>query len=125
MLYVGIGGFLGSNARYWAGGWLAERFRSSLPYHTFVVNVSGSFLLGFFMALSLYFPWHPRWRWGVAIGFLGGYTTFSTFEYETLQLLGQRSGLYALANMAGSLFFGLAAVWLGLAAGRWITKGLS
>jgi len=122
--WVGIGGFLGSNARYWLGGWLAGRLGSFFPYHTLIINVTGSFMLGLFMTLSLSLPWHQRWRWGVAIGFLGGYTTFSTYEYESLNLLTQGQRLYAGANLLGSLLLGLVGVWLGVVAGRILTGGL-
>lgn len=114
LLWVGLGGFCGANARYLVGGWAARRFGAEFPWGTFVVNVSGAFLLGFFATLGaerLSLP--PQWRWLVAIGFIGAYTTFSTFEYETLQLV-ETGGLpRALANIVGSVVVGFLAVWLG------------
>lgn len=125
VLLVGMGGFLGANARYWLGGYILNKTGSTLPYHTFAINVSGSFLLGIFMALSLALPWDPRWRLFLAIGVLGGYTTFSTFEYETMKLLEAGQFSWALANMLGSVLFGLTAAWAGLVAGKLLTRGLA
>src|SRR5262249_50937923 len=80
--WVGLGGFLGANARYWLGGWVAERWGTDFPWATFVINISGSFILGLFMTLiteRYAFPHAPTLRLVVAIGFVGAYTTFSTF----------------------------------------------
>lgn len=118
-LWVGLGGFLGANARYWLGGWIQERWGAAFPWSTFVINVSGSFVLGLFMTLvtgRLIVP--PAARLVVAIGFVGAYTTFSTFEFETLNLVSTGTWLSALGNALGSLVAGFAAVWLGVAVGR-------
>jgi fluoride exporter len=118
-LLIGIGGFLGANARYLIGGWIAERYGTSFPYGTLVINVSGSFVIGFFLVLTTErILAHPNWRLFVAIGFLGAYTTFSTFSFETFALVQERSYLLALANIVGSVALGLIAVLIGMMAAR-------
>jgi fluoride exporter len=118
-LLIGMGGFLGCNARYLLGGWIADRYGTSFPYGTMVINVSGSFAIGFFLVLiSERFIVHPNWRLFVAIGFLGGYTTFSTFSFETFALIQQRSFFLALANMVGSVVLGQLAVLVGMILAR-------
>jgi len=78
----------GAIARYLIGSYIANRYGARFPYGTFVVNVTGSFLIGFILTLSATLPAvHPEWRYLIAIGFIGAYTTFSTFEYETLQAI--------------------------------------
>ncbi len=124
-LTIGLGGFLGANARYWLGGWVAEKLGAHFPYATFLINVSGSFVLGLFMTLTPYFGWNPRWQWGFAIGFLGAYTTFSTYEYESLRMLSEGSAFYAFVNLFGSLAAGLMAAWAGVVVGRLFTGGIS
>ena len=118
-LLIGMGGFLGCNARYLLGGWIAERYGTSFPYGTMFTNVSGSFIIGFFLVLiSERFIVHPNWRPFFAIGFLGGYTTFSTFSFETFSLIQQRSFFLALANMVGSVVLGQIAVLVGMILAR-------
>lgn len=120
-LWVGLGGFLGANARYWLGGWAQARWGTGFPWGTLLVNVSGSFLLGLVMAAlseRLALPKTPALRLVVAVGFIGAYTTFSTYEYETLALLGTHGWARAAANAFGSLAAGFAAVILGAWIGR-------
>jgi CrcB protein len=120
-LIVGLGGFLGANARYILGGWVAERFGMSFPYGTLVINVTGSLVLGFFLALTAErLVVHPNWRLFFAIGFLGAYTTFSTFSYESVALRHDRSWLLGVTNLAGSVLLGLIAVVAGIALARLI-----
>jgi CrcB protein len=118
MLWVGLGGFLGANARFWVGGWAAARMGATFPYGTLLINVSGSLILGFTMGLLEVRTLSPVIRLGLAIGFVGAYTTFSTFTYETIRLLEDGSDLRALLYVFGSVMAGLAAALLGLAAGR-------
>ncbi len=119
VLVVGAGGFIGANARYLLGGWVQQRWGASYPYGTLVINVTGSFVLGLFATLALRFAWSDNWRLLIAIGFVGAYTTFSTFEYETLQLVAQgRQYGAAAANVVGSVALGLVAAYLGIVAAR-------
>ena len=119
--WVGLGGFLGANCRYWLGLWIAERFSSNFPIGTLTINTTGSFILGLFFALAIdRIPLDPAVRLLVAVGFCGGYTTFSTYSYEALTLLGERAYLPAATYVIGSVLLGLLAVWLGAALGRWI-----
>jgi CrcB protein len=120
VLLVGVGGFLGSSARYLAGGVVHRYLPSSFPYGTFLINVTGCLAIGFLGVLaeergSL----GPEGRLFWMIGVVGGYTTFSTFGYETLSLLRDGRLGAALFNAAGQVLIGLAAVWIGaIAAGR-------
>ena len=117
--WVGLGGFLGANARYWLGGWVAERYGIQFPWGTFVINVSGCFILGFFTTLiSERFITAPHWRLLVSIGFVGAYTTFSTFEYETFALAESGALWRALANVICSVLAGFLAVWIGVKLAR-------
>lgn len=123
ILLVGIGGFVGANLRYWLGGWIAARFGVLFPIETMCINITGSFLLGLFMTLALHYTWSPEWRQAIAIGFLGSFTTYSTYEYESLRLLQEGLWLKAMLNLLGSLVLGLIAVALGVALGRWLIGG--
>jgi fluoride exporter len=118
-LVVALGGAAGAIARYAVGGWAQTRFGSGWPYGTFLINMSGSFLLGLFATLALRFAWSEHWRLLIAIGFLGAYTTFSTFTFESLQLIAEgRQYRAAALNLVGSLVVGLLAVFLGVVAAR-------
>lgn len=123
-LYLSVGGFLGANARYWLGVWINAHLKpaSVFPWSTFFINVTGSFLLGLYATLSGRYGWHDHWRLLVAVGFLGAYTTFSTFSYESLQLLMNNQFGAAARNIVGSVILGLLAVWLGVVIGRWIGR---
>lgn len=115
-LWVGLGGGLGSLARHLASGWVARHFGATFPWGTLLVNVTGSFLIGLFAALTA-----PEGRWLIPasgrqffmIGVLGGYTTFSSFSLQTLALFQEGEWWPAVGNIAGSLLGCLAAVWLG------------
>lgn len=111
---VMLGGAAGSLARYVLGTAIMTRLGPRFPWGTFVVNVSGSFLIGVLMTL-LTDRLHadPNWRLVLVVGFLGGYTTFSSFEWETFSLVSGGSWVLAGLNIAGSVMFGYAAVWLG------------
>jgi CrcB protein len=118
-LLILLGGGVGSLARYVAGSAIMTRFGSRFPLGTMVVNVTGSFLIGLLMTL-LTERWqpHPNWRLLLVVGFLGGYTTFSSFEWETFSAVREGGLWIGLANVVGSVVFGYAAVWLGALLGR-------
>ena len=114
ILVIGTGGFCGAVSRYAVGLWIGERWGRSFPLGTLVINVSGSFLIGLLMyLLSEKLLVSPLWRSLLVIGFLGAYTTFSTFEYETGNLLTDGELLYAAVNIVASVLFGLMALKLG------------
>jgi len=117
-MWVGLGGFVGANARYWLGGWIMARLGSAFPYGTFVINITGSFILGMIMGVLEGHVLSPAVRLALAIGFVGAYTTFSTWTYETLRLIENGSLLMATINVVGSMLVGLLAAVSGLATGR-------
>ena len=115
-LWVALGGALGSVLRYWLGGLIAEKAGTTFPLGTLTINVTGSFLIGLFAAL------HgdqgralasPGFRQFFMIGICGGYTTFSTFSLETLNLAREGEFFYAGGNVIFSVILCLVAVWLG------------
>jgi CrcB protein len=117
-LIIGLGGFLGANARYLVAGWATRRFGVTFPYGTFIINISGSFLLGLLMAfLSGRTSFHPHYLLFFAVGFLGAYTTFSTFSYESLRLIQDGNLVFALIYVLGSTTIGLLGVFLGFRLG--------
>jgi CrcB protein len=121
VLLVALGGGIGSAARYLVGGWVASRFGPAFPYGTFAINVTGSFVIGVFLAFAQQrVSLSPYWRLFFAVGFVGGYTTFSTFEYEAVRLLQDREMLLASAYLVGSVVAGGIAVVAGIALGSWI-----
>jgi CrcB protein len=114
--WIMIGGAFGTGARFWASGLVAERFGEVFPLGTLVVNVSGSFVIGFFAALTDPagpFLVAPRVRQFVMIGLCGGYTTFSSFSLQTLDLARDGDWLKAGLNSLLSFICCLVAVWLG------------
>jgi|SRR5215469_1953166 len=118
-LIVGIGGALGSIARFWVGGYVYERLGARFPYGTFVINSTGCFVVGFVMTILTERSYlSPNWRLLIPIGFIGAYTTFSTFEYETLMAVRDGAMLTAFLNVVLSLVVGFAGVWIGVVCGR-------
>lgn len=127
-LLIAIGGALGSVARFWFSGAIARQFGETFPWGTMLVNISGSFAIGFFATLT-----GPEGRWLVnpngrqffMIGVCGGYTTFSSFSLQTLNLMEEGEWWYAGANAVLSVLLCVAGVWLGhlLATGINSTKG--
>jgi CrcB protein len=115
---IGVGGFAGSIARYLLGNYVGSRLGFRFPYGTLLVNISGCFVLGVCMALLARTTANPYWRYLVPIGFIGAYTTFSTFEYETLRAMQDGQLATGLLNVAVSVIAGFAAVWLGDVVGR-------
>ena len=124
VLWIGVGGFFGANARYLLQVWVAERWGAAFPYGTLLANLGGSFFIAFFLTLAGgRLPVSPETRLFVAIGFLGGFTTFSSFSYETFQLLAQGDGWLSLWNVVANLLLGLASVWLGVFLARLLQGG--
>lgn len=118
-LLVVIGGGAGALARYVAASAIMTRFGGRFPLGTLVINVTGSFLIGYLMTLlTERFDLDPNWRLLLVVGFLGGYTTFSSFEWETYTALREGAGWAAALNVVSSVVAGYAAVWLGVLAAR-------
>ncbi len=121
LILIGIGGFAGAIARYLVGGFVLERVGGSFPWGTFAVNIIGSFILGLLFALTTERALLPaEIRGPVFIGFLGAFTTFSTYMLESWRLVEDGAIILAVANIAGSVAVGLVAVVAGLAIGRLI-----
>lgn len=118
-LAVGLGGFIGAITRYGVGLLVARVWTKGFPLATLLINVTGSFVLGFFSTYAAArSSLDPRWRLLVATGFVGAYTTFSTFEYETWALVEGGAPWRALVNVLASVLAGFAAVWLGVTLAR-------
>ena len=118
-LLIALGGALGSVARYWIGSTVGSRMGVRFPYGTLVVNLTACVVIGFALTfLSKRVDIDPAWRFFGTIGFIGAYSTFSTFEWETLDNL--RSGAFALGAVyaLGSLVLGLGATWCGAILGE-------
>ena len=121
LIAVGLGGFVGAVARYVVSGWVHRVAGVGFPWGTLTVNLAGCLALGALMGLvEARMAIAPAWRLFLGLGVLGSFTTFSSFGYETVELIrGGEFGL-AFANAAGSLVFGAVAVVAGVALARWI-----
>lgn len=118
-LVVVIGGGAGALVRYVAASAIMARFGGKFPLGTLVINVTGSFLIGFLMTmLTERFEFDPKWRLLLVVGFLGGYTTFSSFEWETYTAVRDGGLRAAMLNVVSSNMLGYVAVWLGAMLGR-------
>lgn len=113
--YIAIGGAIGAIARYWVDSTIANRLGTRFPYGTFFINMSACLLIGFSLTLlTRRTGWNPAWRFLVPIGFLGAYSTFSSYEWEIYSTV--RGGDFSMAALYAfmSIFFGLLAVWCGV-----------
>lgn len=115
IFWVGIGGFLGANARYWIGRMLVERYGSAFPWGTLFVNLTGAFLIGVIAQLLLMREESsPAWRLLLVVGVLGGYTTFSSYALEIVALLQSDQMMRALAYLVASNVLGIGLCLLGV-----------
>jgi fluoride exporter len=118
-LIIGLGGFIGAIARYTIALWIGQNWGRMFPLGTFVVNISGCFLVSLFMSLfTERFMVSPQIRMFLVIGFLGAYTTFSAFEYETGSLVKDGEWALAMMNVVLSVIAGFAALKLGEVIGK-------
>lgn len=119
LILVGSGGFVGANARYWAARWIADRYGTSFPYGTLLINVTGSLIIGFALAfLNARSSLSPNYRLVFTVGFVGAYTTFSTYTYESMTLMQDGAWLRASVYLVGSVALGMVAVTVGMLVGR-------
>ena len=115
ILIVGTGGFIGSILRYLVQYFVEKGMNSSFPLGTLIANVAGSFIIGIVFALAE--KGHllsAEWRIFLAVGFCGGFTTFSAFAYNNFTMIEEQSYLQLLLNVGGNLFLGIVAVYLGI-----------
>ena len=120
LFWVCLGGAAGTAARYGVGLWAAGRFNTSLPVATIAVNLIGCFAIAVIMSVATAFEWSPTMRLGLTVGVLGGFTTYSSFNYETTRLLLEGSPGAASLNLVMTTVGGLTAGWLGLLCARQI-----
>jgi CrcB protein len=119
VILVTIGGGIGSASRYLVSTWAAARFGADFPYGTLIVNVVGCFIIGAFMTVATErLIVSPYWRLFVTVGIVGGFTTFSSFSYETLHLLQEADALRAFYNVSLNVLVGFSATWLGIGLAR-------
>jgi fluoride exporter len=121
-LLIAVGGALGSIARFWVGSTIASRMGIRFPFGTLVVNLTACLIIGFSLTyLGRRADLNSAWRFLIPVGFIGAYSTFSTYEWETLSAM--RSGTFVLAALyaGGSFILGLVAVW----GGSWLAEAIS
>lgn len=119
IVLVFLGGGIGAAARYWLSGIVYQKMNTDFPYGTFAVNAIGCLLIGILMtAMEERFLAQPSLRVFLTIGILGGFTTFSSFSFETIALLRDGEILYALVNIFTSIFVCLFGTWVGMQIGK-------
>jgi CrcB protein len=119
LLWIGIGAFLGANLRYLLQTWAVGRWGPDFPYGTLIINISGSLILGFFLTVATQrVAVSPEWRAFITVGLLGGFTTFSSFSVETLNLVQMGRWLPAALYLAGNVCLGLLGAYLGVILAR-------
>ncbi|HEY4010167.1 MAG TPA: fluoride efflux transporter CrcB [Acidobacteriaceae bacterium] len=121
-LLVALGGALGSVTRFWVGTTVAGRLGTRFPYGTFLINITACLIIGFSLEyLGQHLELTPAWRYLIPIGFVGAYSTFSTFEWEILSNLQLGAFFIAGLYLALSVILGLVAVWCGMVLARMIS----
>lgn len=119
LLVIALGGGFGALSRYELGLWISSKWNQGFPLHTFIINITGAFLLGFLNILFIErMTVSPLWRLGIGVGFLGAYTTFSTFGFEVITLLEGGSYTTAAAYTFLSIVVGFVGVALGVGLAR-------
>lgn len=119
LIAIAIGGSLGALSRYSLGLWIGNKWNQSFPLHTFIINITGAFLLGFINILLVErYAINPIWRLGIGVGFLGAYTTFSTFGFEVVTLIQEGNLFTAMLYTALSIIIGFTGVALGIGLAR-------
>jgi len=116
--WICLAGAAGAGARYVIALWAAQRFGSTFPYGTLIVNLIGCFSIAALMHAALALGWSPNLRAALTIGFIGGLTTYSSFNYETMRLFEEGATASAAASVALTMLGGLTAGWLGLLTAR-------
>jgi CrcB protein len=112
--FIALGGAFGSMSRYWVGSTIGNRMGTKFPYGTFFINVTACVIIGFSLTfLARRADLSPAWRFLVPVGFIGAYSTFSTYEWEILSTIRTGAFLLAACYAVSSLILGLAAVWAG------------
>ena len=118
LFWICLAGAAGAGARYLIALWAAQRLGSAFPYGTLIVNLIGCFAIAALMHAALTLDWSPTVRAAATIGFIGGLTTYSSFNYETMMLFGEGAPAEAAVNVALTMVGGLMAGWLGLLTAR-------
>jgi CrcB protein len=116
--WICLGGAAGTGARYLIALWAAQRFGTAFPYGTLIVNVVGCFAIAAAMHAAVSLSWSPTLRSAITIGFIGGLTTYSSFNYETTRLIEEGAHGAAALNAAGTIAGALAAGWIGMLCAR-------
>jgi CrcB protein len=119
-MMIALGGALGSLARYQLASMIQARIPVAFPWGTFIVNISGCLVMGVATTLLAERLVHPNWRFLIPIGFIGAYTTFSTFEMETFRAVTGGAWLVGALNVVGSVLAGYVALWLGVLLTRFV-----
>jgi CrcB protein len=120
LFWICLAGAAGAGTRYLIALWAAQRLGSSLPYGTLIVNLAGCFAIAASMHAALTLGWSPTVRAAMAVGFIGGLTTYSSFNYETMRLFEEGAPVMAALNLAVTVLGGFVTGWLGLVAARQI-----
>jgi CrcB protein len=117
-VWICMAGAAGTGFRYLIGLWASQRLGGAFPYGTLIVNLTGCFAIAFVMQAATMLSWPATLRSAITIGFLGGFTTYSSFNYETTRLLEDGASGAAMLNLAVTVLGGFAAGWLGMLSAR-------